>query len=72
MGSKKYPQGPKTIQAKCPEVSTALDLSPIPEDREKAAEAPRGDVQNQRAGGGVKILELEDVTFCFLGFWIEG
>jgi len=27
----------------CPEVSTALDLSPIPEDREKAAEAPRGD-----------------------------
>ena len=24
-------------------MSTALDLSPIPEDREKAAEAPRGD-----------------------------
>ena len=53
------PSNPQPKRETPVEVSTALDLSPIPEDREKAAEAPRGDWDIVVATGG----------WCLLGVW---
>lgn len=53
-----------------PRVSTALDLSPIPEDREKAAEAPRGtgaDFVAEADGQGMsKVVIVNGVSYTRL------